>query len=106
QAASFAVENWANAGFWKELIAGVRVYNETHGTKFKDNFFVFHDKLEECHARHTQEELREVYFSTHIDEDQFIREGNRMLDAIAVFWSGLERERLHIAKIEKEVKGS
>ena len=102
QAASFAVENWANAGFWKELITGLRGYNEKHGTKFKDNFFVFHDKLEGYHALHTQEELSKVYFSATIDEDRFIRVGLQMLNAVGCFWGGLERERLLLAQKEKE----
>ena len=97
-AASFAVENWANAGFWKELILGLHSYNEKNGTALKDNFFVFHDKLEEHHAKHTQDELREIYFLHPIDEDKFIRVGNEMLDAIGCFWSGLDRERKRIAR--------
>lgn len=94
QAASFAIENWANAGFWKELIAGLSEYNIKNSTKLKDNFFVFHNKLEEHHAKHTQNELKEVYFSKIIDEDQFIRVGNEMLDEVWIFWNGLEEDRL------------
>lgn len=98
QAASFAVENWANAGFWKELIAGLNAYNAKNGAKLKDNFFVFHDKLEEHHARHTQEELKEIYFSDNFDEEKFIRVGKKMLDAIGIFWDGLEKDRITMAR--------
>ena len=93
QAASFAVENWAAAGFWKELIEGFRRYNEKHGLRIPVGFFVWHDRLEAQHARHTQEELEEYYFQTPLDEDAFIRCGNDMLDAVAAFWDGLDSER-------------
>ncbi|HUP94905.1 MAG TPA: hypothetical protein VM164_08345 [Burkholderiales bacterium] len=94
QAASFAVENWAEAGFWKELIEGFRHYNEKHGTRLPIGFFVWHDRLEAQHARHTQEELEEHYFQSALNEDAFIRYGNEMLDAVAAFWDGLEDQRV------------
>ena len=97
-AASFAIENWANAGFWKDLIRGVELYSKIHSTNIPTSFFVMHDKLEEHHARHTQEELEVDYFSYDIDEDQFIRIGNEMLDAVNVFWKGLDQERKQLAK--------
>jgi hypothetical protein len=93
QAASFAVENWAAAGFWKELIEGFRRYNAKHGTRIPVGFFVWHDRLEAQHARHTQEELEEYYFQTPLDEDAFIRYGDEMLDAVAAFWDGLNAQR-------------
>ena len=94
QAASYAVENWAAAGFWKELTAGFRRYNESHGTRIPTGFFVWHDRLEGQHARHTQEELEEYYLQSALDEDAFIRYGNEMLDGGAAFWDGLEAQRL------------
>jgi hypothetical protein len=90
QAASFAVENWAAAGFWKELIDGFKAYKARHGARIPIGFFVWHDRLEAQHARHTQEELEEYYFQTPLDEDAFIRYGNEMLDGVAAFWDGLE----------------
>jgi hypothetical protein len=97
QAASFAVENWAAAGFWKELIQGFARYNQKHGTKLPLGFFVWHDRLEAQHARHTQEELEEYYRETPLDEDDFIRYGNEMLDGVAAFWDGLEAQRRDLA---------
>jgi hypothetical protein len=94
QAASYAVENWAAAGFWKELTEGFRRYNASHGTRIPTGFFVWHDRLEGQHARHTQEELEEYYFQSALDEDAFIRYGNEMLDGVAAFWDGLEEQRL------------
>jgi hypothetical protein len=93
QAASFAVENWAAAGFWKELIDGFKRYNMSQGARLPIGFFVWHDRLEAQHARHTQEELEEYYFQTPLAEDAFIRYGNEMLDAVAAFWDGLDAQR-------------
>lgn len=97
QAASYAVENWAAAGFWKELIRGFKRYNDKHGTHIPTGFFVWHDRLEAQHARHTQEELEDYYFQSALDEDAFIRYGNEMLDGVAAFWDGLEEQRITLA---------
>ena len=93
QAASYAVENWAAAGFWDELVEGFEKYNECTGAKLPLAFFTWHARLEAQHAQHTQEELEELYFSANLDEDAFIRHGNEMLDGVAVFWDGLEEQR-------------
>ena len=97
QAASYAVENWAAAGFWKELIEGFTKFNERHETKLPLAFFTWHDRLEAQHARHTQEELEELYFSHESDEHKFIRYGNEMLDGAAAFWDGLDKQRKQLA---------
>ncbi len=57
QAASYAVENWAAAGFWDELIAGLNKFNQIHHMNLPLAFFTWHGRLEAQHARHTQEEL-------------------------------------------------
>jgi len=93
QAASYAVENWAAAGFWDELVDGFTKYNENTGSKLPLAFFTYHAKIEAQHAAHTQEELEELYFDRDIDEDQFIKYGNEMLDGVAAFWNGLDEER-------------
>ena len=93
QAASYAVENWAAAGFWKELTEGLRRFNAQHGARIPTGFFVWHDRLEAQHARHTQDELEDYYFQTALDEDAFIHYGNEMLDAVAAFWDGLDEQR-------------
>jgi pyrroloquinoline quinone (PQQ) biosynthesis protein C len=93
QAASYAVENWAAAGFWKELIDGLTRYNARTGADLPLAFFTWHDRLESQHAQHTQEELEELYFTRTIDEDAFIRYGNEMLDGVAAFWDGLDEQR-------------
>jgi len=40
-------------------------------------------------SEHTEEELEEIYFTKKIDEDQFIEYGNKMLDAVLVFWNDM-----------------
>jgi hypothetical protein len=92
-AASYAVENWAAAGFWKELIEGFNKFNARTGAALPLAFFTWHDRLESQHARHTQEEVEELYFTRDLDEDDFIRYGNEMLDGVAAFWDGLDEQR-------------
>ncbi|MGH8552839.1 MAG: hypothetical protein ACRERS_06040, partial [Methylococcales bacterium] len=93
QAASFAVENWAAAGFWKELIEGLRAFNRNKGLKLPLGFFIWHDRIESQHAEHTHEELEELYFGHDLDETAFIENGNIMLDGVAAFWDGLDEQR-------------
>lgn len=93
QASSYAVENWAAAGFWDQLVSGFETYNQAHNTRLPISFFTWHAKIEAQHAAHTQEELEELYFSTEIHEDEFITYGNEMLDGVAAFWNGLEKDR-------------
>ncbi|ESS73822.1 hypothetical protein MGMO_9c00180 [Methyloglobulus morosus KoM1] len=99
QAASYAVENWAAAGFWGQLIKGFHLFNERNGTDLPLGFFIWHDRLECQHAAHTQEELEELYFTLELDEDSFIRYGNEMLDGVAAFWDGLDEQRRKLAAV-------
>ena len=93
QAVSYAVENWAAAGFWGELIKVFKLFNERNGLELPLGFFIWHDQIEAQHAAHTQEELEELYFTQQLNEDDFIHFGNEMLDAVAVFWDGLNEQR-------------
>jgi len=97
QAASYAVENWAAAGFWEQLIQGLQKYNDRNGLDLPLGFFIWHDKLEAQHAAHTQEELEELYFTQNLDEDAFIQNGNEMLAGVAAFWDGLDVQRQELA---------
>ena len=58
--ASFAVENWAAAGFWKELIAGLEHVKAEQLPALPLAFFTWHDKLEANHRDHVWRELRVV----------------------------------------------
>jgi len=97
RAASYAVENWAAAGFWDELIEGLKQYNRRNGTDLPLGFFLWHSRLEAQHAQHTQQELEEDYFQNAFDEDAFIRHGTEMLDGVAAFWDGLDAQRRELA---------
>lgn len=93
QAASYAVENWAAAGFWDELVTGFEKFNTRTNENLPMSFFSWHAKIEAQHALHTQEELEELYFQRTISEDKFIAVGNEILDGVAEFWDGLYRDR-------------
>ncbi len=93
EGASFAIENWAAAGFWQELEDGLtKIKNERH-PKLKLAFFTWHNRVEAQHAEHTLEELEEVYFSEDLDREKFFQGGREILDACATFWDGLNADR-------------
>ncbi|HEX6999451.1 MAG TPA: hypothetical protein VF322_15025 [Gammaproteobacteria bacterium] len=98
-AASWAVENWAAAGFWDELVEGWRKHAGRHGSCKPDvTFFTWHARLEANHARHTWDELESFFAASDVDEDAFVRHANEMLDAVLVFWRGLDDQRRAIAR--------
>ncbi len=97
QSASFAVENWASSGFWKQLITGLKSFQKIHNKNLPIHFFTYHDRIEAQHALHTLDELEDIYFAHSMNEDQFIEKGNEMLDAVEVFWNGLDRQRKLLA---------
>jgi hypothetical protein len=99
QSASYAVENWAAAGFWDQLVTGLVKYNAQIESPLPLAFFTWHARIEGQHAQHTQEELEELYFDRDVDEDAFIETGNEMLDGVAVFWNGLDEQRRRVAAI-------
>jgi len=93
--ASFAVENWAAAGFWKQLIQGLTNFSDNNEESLQLAFFVWHDKIEDQHASHTWHELEELYFdSDDFDEDTFIASGLEMLNGVKAFWDGLNLRRI------------
>jgi hypothetical protein len=94
--AAFAVENWAAAGFWKELISGLEKVKAAKVPEMPLAFFTWHDKIEDLHKSHVWDELREVYNSPKFSEDAFITAGVTMLDGVKVFWDGLNEMRQHV----------
>jgi pyrroloquinoline quinone (PQQ) biosynthesis protein C len=92
---SFAVENWAAAGFWQELEDGLMRIKQTNHPHLRLAFFTWHNRVEAQHAGHTLEELENVYFNADFDRAKFIQGGREILDAIAVFWDGLNDDRLN-----------
>jgi hypothetical protein len=91
--AAFAVENWAAAGFWKELIAGLEKIKATQVPQMPLAFFTWHDKIEDLHKSHVWDELKECYDSRKFREEPFITAGVKMLDGVKVFWDGLNDMR-------------
>jgi hypothetical protein len=94
EGASFAVENWAAAGFWQELEDGLLQIKATGLPALKVAFFTWHNRVEAQHAGHTMEELEEVFFAPGFDQKLFFQGAREVLDSIAVFWDGLEDDRL------------
>jgi hypothetical protein len=94
EGASFAVENWAAAGFWQDLEDGLMQIKATRIPALKVAFFTWHNRVEAQHAGHMMQELEGVYFSRNFDEARFFSGADQVLDAIALFWDGLEADRL------------
>jgi pyrroloquinoline quinone (PQQ) biosynthesis protein C len=95
EGASFAVENWAAAGFWQELEDGLMKLNQRRPKKLKLAFFTWHNRVEAQHAGHTMEELEEVYFDPDFDRKRFFKGGKEILESVWVFWDGLNQDRLN-----------
>lgn len=93
EGASFAVENWAAAGFWQELEDGLMQIKTARIPKLPLAFFTWHNRVEGQHAGHTLEELEETYFSEGFDKEKFLEGGRQILDGVAAFWDGLEEDR-------------
>jgi hypothetical protein len=97
EGASFAVENWAAAGFWKQLVSGLEAFKKRECPQLPLAFFTWHDRIEEQHAGHVMDELEELYFTPDFDEAKFLEGGRRMLDGVQAFWTGLNEHRIAAA---------
>ena len=93
--AAFAVENWAAAGFWKQLIGGLERVKSREVADLPLAFFAWHDKIEDQHKAHVWEELEACYESAKFREEPFVRAGVTMLDGVKVFWDGLADDSRH-----------
>ena len=91
--ASHAIEHWAAAGFWKQLIAGLRRIKETHMPDLPLGFWVWHDQIEDRHAAHTADELVAAFAQPGFDREKFLQAGTAVLDAVEIFWEGLSSDR-------------
>jgi hypothetical protein len=96
--AAFAVENWAAAGFWKELISGLEKIKASQVPQMPLAFFTWHDKIEDLHKSHVWDELKECYESPKFHEEPFLSVGVKMLDGVKVFWDGLNDMRQRTGK--------
>jgi hypothetical protein len=93
EGASYAVENWAAAGFWKELIAGLTAFKERECPELHLGFWTWHDRVEDQHAAHTADELAEAFGMPGFDQQRFLAGAAEMLDGVQAFWDGLDADR-------------
>lgn len=93
EGASFAVENWAAAGFWQELEDGLTRIKADRLPQLRLAFFTWHNRVEAQHAGHTMGELEQVFFDPGFSRARFFQGAREVLDAIASFWNGLESDR-------------
>ena len=97
EGASFAVENWAAAGFWKQLIAGLDAFKKRECPDLRLSFFTWHDRVEDQHAAHTLDELRMAFERPGFNQEKFLQGAQQMLDGVKAFWDGLEAKRQELA---------
>ncbi len=93
EGASFAVEHWAAAGFWKQLIHGLDAYKQRECPDLRLAFFTWHDRVEDQHAAHTMDELRGAFARPGFDQEKFLQGAEEMLSGVKAFWDGLEARR-------------
>ncbi len=106
--ASFAIECWAASGlgggprleagnFWRQLICGLERVNGRRSAEGLDRiplgFFKFHAEIEAGHGVNVWRELEETLAQPGFDARRFLRGGKKALDAIEVFWLGLDASR-------------
>jgi hypothetical protein len=94
EGASYAVEHWAAAGFWKELIAGFQSVRAKRYPNLDLAFWTWHDKVEDQHAAHTDDELAQALALPGFDEGKFLAGAADMLDGVQAFWDGLWADHL------------
>ena len=99
EGASFAVEHWAAAGFWKQLINGLDTYRDRECPSLRLAFFTWHDRVEDQHAAHTMDELAGAFRRPGFDQQKFLEGAAEMLNGVRVFWDGLERHRKELAAV-------
>lgn len=87
--ASFAIEHWAAAGFWKELVSGLRAFKRRECQKLPLGFWTWHDLIEEQHAQHTDDELTALGQIAGFGEERFIEGASGLLAEVQGFWLGL-----------------
>lgn len=97
EGASFAVEHWAAAGFWKQLIAGLDAFRQRECPDMRLAFFTWHDRVEDQHAAHTLDELKGAFTRVGFDQQKFLQGAEEMLNGVKAFWDGLDAERRRLA---------
>ncbi len=95
--ASHAIEHWAAAGFWKELICGLKKIKTTRIPELPLGFWVWHDQIEDQHAAHTDDELSMIFNRDGFCQESFLKGAQAILDAVQIFWEGLEADKMKLA---------
>lgn len=96
--ASFALETWAGYGigqgveaesnnFWFELVAGCKALGIPTG------FFKYHANLERAHVENVEHELEETFFHPEFNQEKWFQGAREALDALLIFWTGLDETR-------------
>ncbi|HEX6538270.1 MAG TPA: hypothetical protein VF155_03730 [Candidatus Dormibacteraeota bacterium] len=98
EGASFAVEHWAAAGFWKQLIRGLDGYKQRECPDLRLAFFTWHDRVEDQHAAHTMDELRGAFERPGFNQEKFLQGAEEMLNGVKAFWDGLEAKRMELER--------
>lgn len=111
--ATFAVEQWAAFGighgeecesnnFWRELVVGLEKFNKIYRRPKKlkpinPKFFQWHFDIELGHAHNVMDQLRAIYVTDTFDPELWLEGGEESLDALSIFWDGLNEARLRLA---------
>lgn len=98
EGASFAVEHWAAAGFWKQLIRGLDAFKQRECPDLRLAFFTWHDRVEDQHAAHTMDELRGAFERPGFNQQKFLHGAEEMLGGVKAFWDGLEEKRKELER--------
>jgi hypothetical protein len=99
EGASFAVEHWAAAGFWKQLISGLDAFKDRECADLRLAFFTWHDRVEDQHAAHTMDELEGAFQRPGFDQQKFLDGAAEMLNGVKAFWDGLEKRRKELEAV-------
>src|SRR4030095_5113911 len=110
--ASFAIESWAGYGigkgseaeankFWRETLVGLEGYNQEYRkdvglVPLNIGFFRFHFGLESGHVANVENELAGVLTRPDFDQTKWLWGATEALEAILVFWKGLDQTRRHL----------
>ncbi|MGI8847821.1 MAG: hypothetical protein ACR2GX_06115 [Candidatus Dormibacteria bacterium] len=99
EGASFAVEHWAAAGFWKQLIGGLEAFQQRECPELRLTFFTWHDRVEDQHAAHTLDELKGAFGREGFDQEKFLAGAQEMLNGVKTFWDGLDEQRRELQAV-------
>ena len=89
EGASYAVEHWAAAGLLEAADRGLRVVQRRQYPELNLTFWTWHDKVEDQHAAHTDDELAQAMVLPGFDGERSSPVPTEMLDGVQAFWDGL-----------------